>query len=114
MLRGRITGFRCDSALARADLAPPRGASQPERFMAKRKKKAAKKKTRRATKARGRGTKRGAADFIISKARTKAAAGINVSGEFYAALDETVRNLINGAEERAISNGRKTLRPHDL
>ncbi len=83
--------------------------------MAKKKKKAAKKRTTsKAAKKRGRSTKRGAADFIISKSRTKAAAGINVSGEFYGALDEAVRNLIAGAEERANNNGRKTLRPHDL
>ena len=58
--------------------------------------------------------KKGAANFIISKSRTKAAAGINVSSEFYAALDTAVRNMINDAEQRACNNGRKTLRPHDL
>ena len=89
--------------------------------MAKKKarKKAAKKATRKASK---KGAKkgarkakaRGAADFIISKSRTKAAAGINVSGEFYAALDDAVRALIAQAEERATNNGRRTLRPHDL
>ena len=82
--------------------------------MAKKKKKAAKRSARKASKARGRRTKKTAADFIISKARTKAAAGINVSGEFYSALDEAVRSLISTAEERAVNNGRKTLRPHDL
>ena len=61
-----------------------------------------------------RGKKKTAAAFIISKSRTKAAAGINVSGEFYAALDMAVRTMINDAEERACNNGRKTLRPHDL
>jgi hypothetical protein len=53
-------------------------------------------------------------ELIISKSRTKAAASINVSGEFYAALDSAVRNLIAGAEARAMNNGRRTLRPHDL
>ena len=82
--------------------------------MAKKKKKTAKKATRKkTTKARGR-KKTGAADFIISKSRTKAAAGINVSGEFYGALDAAVRQLIGQAEERATNNGRRTLRPHDL
>ena len=82
--------------------------------MAKKKKKTAKKATRKkTTKARGR-KKAGAADFIISKSRTKAAAGINVSGEFYGALDAAVRQLIEQAEERATNNGRRTLRPHDL
>ncbi|MEZ5980046.1 MAG: DUF1931 domain-containing protein [Planctomycetota bacterium] len=51
---------------------------------------------------------------MISKSRTKAAAGINVSGEFYAALDEAVRGLIATAERRATDNSRKTLRPYDL
>ena len=79
------------------------------------KKKATKKKaTRKKTTARGRKKKAGAADLIISKSRTKAAAGINVSGEFYGALDQAVRTLIAGAEERAVNNNRRTLRPHDL
>jgi len=60
------------------------------------------------------GKKKAAVDLIISKSRTKAAAGINVSGEFYAALDGAVREMIAGAERRAMDNGRKTLRPHDL
>lgn len=83
--------------------------------MAKRK---AKKKVVRKTKARA-GAKRGGrkaapAEFIISKSRTKAAAGINVSGEFYAALDAAVREMIAKAEQRATDNNRRTLRPHDL
>ncbi|MEW6071119.1 MAG: DUF1931 domain-containing protein [Planctomycetota bacterium] len=52
--------------------------------------------------------------MIISKSRTKATAGINVSGDFYGALDGAVRALIKSAEKRAIDNGRKTLRPYDL
>ncbi|QDU85504.1 hypothetical protein Pla163_26350 [Planctomycetes bacterium Pla163] len=82
------------------------------------KKKAKKKVTRRAAKKVTRRPaarkKTSAADFIISKSRTKAAAGINVSGEFYAALDAAVRSMIATAERRATDNGRKTLRPHDL
>ena len=79
--------------------------------MAKRKakkrptKKARKKTTRR---------KKSAVDMIISKSRTKAAAGINVSGDFYGALDSAVRNMINSAEKRALENKRKTLKPCDL
>ena len=72
----------------------------------KAKKKATRKKVTRKKKASG--------DLIISKARTKAAAGINVSGDFYGALNDAVRALIAGAEARAESNGRRTLRPHDL
>ena len=81
--------------------------------MAKRKtkKKATRKTTRKATKRRG---KKGPVDLIISKSRTKGAAGINVSGEFYGALDGAVRSMISLAEQRAIDNGRKTLRPYDL
>jgi hypothetical protein len=76
--------------------------------MAKRKTTKAK-KTKRAA---GRAKKTG--DLIISKSRTKAASGLNVSGEFYGALDEAVRGLISEAEARATNNGRRTLRPHDL
>jgi histone H3/H4 len=80
--------------------------------MAKRKaKKAPARKAGRKTAGRGKKT---AAEFIISKSRTKNAAGINVSGEFYGALDSTVRGIIKQAEARAVNNGRKTLRPHDL
>jgi len=86
----------------------------------------AKKKAKRATKkapakkAPARKTKKkaskkkGAVDMIISKSRTKACASINVSGDFYAALDEKVREMIAGAEARADANNRRTLRPQDL
>ena len=83
------------------------------RKVAKKKKKAARKTTKKKTTTR-RKKKGTAADLIISKSRTKAAAGINVSGEFYSALDDAVRNLIATAEARATDNGRRTLRPHDL
>ena len=83
--------------------------------MAKKKKKTARRPARKTTKKASRRTaKKGAADFIISKSRTKAAAGINVSGDFYGALDGAVRSLIAEAEQRAVNNNRKTLRPHDL
>ena len=78
--------------------------------MAKRK---AKKTTARKPAKRA-GKKKGAVDLIISKSRTKAAAGINVSGDFYSALDTAVRTMIAGAEQRANDNGRKTLRPYEL
>ena len=71
--------------------------------MAARKKKAAKKKA----------TKTG--DLIISKSRTKAAVKkCNVGSEFYGALDSVVRELIKGAEGRAMGNKRKTLKAVDL
>ena len=54
-------------------------------------------------------------DLIISKARTKAATKkCNVSADFYGALDKVVRDLIKGAEGRAVANKRKTLKPQDL
>jgi histone H3/H4 len=54
-------------------------------------------------------------ELIISKSRTKQAAKkCNVSGDFYAALDKKVRELIAAAEARAAGNKRKTLKPQDL
>ena len=68
------------------------------------KKKAARKKAAKAP-----------ADLIISKSRTKAAVKkCNVSSEFYAALDAKVREIIKGAEARAMDNKRKTLKPFDI
>jgi hypothetical protein len=59
--------------------------------------------------------KRAPAELIISKSRTKGAVKkCNVSGDFYGALDNAVRNLIKVAETRALDNKRKTLRPCDL
>lgn len=58
---------------------------------------------------------KGGGDLIISKARTKAAARkCNVGSEFYGALDKVVRDLIKGAEARAVGNKRKTLKAVDL
>ena len=73
-------------------------------------KKAKRKTARKAT----RGRKKKGGDLIISKSRTKSASRINVSGDFYGALDFAVRGMIKVAEQRAANNGRKTLRPHDL
>ena len=54
-------------------------------------------------------------DLIISKSRTKAATRkCNVSADFYGALDVAVRDMIKGAEKRAIENKRKTLKPCDI
>lgn len=72
--------------------------------MAAKKKKAAKKSAKKAT-----------GDLIISKSRVKAATKkCNVGGEFYGALDAAVRKIIAGAEERAMANKRKTLKPADI
>lgn len=54
-------------------------------------------------------------NMIISKSRTKAAVKkCNVASDFYSALDSHVRRAIAAAEERALANGRKTVRPQDL
>jgi len=59
--------------------------------------------------------KKAAGDLIISKSRTKAAVKkCNVGGEFYAALDAGVRDMIKAAEARALGNKRKTLKSVDL
>lgn len=78
--------------------------------------KAKKKATRKAAKKKTttRKKKAGPVELIISKSRTKAAAGINVSGDFYGALDAAVRKMIATAEARAEANNRRTLRPQDL
>ena len=69
----------------------------------------------RKKKATGRKSSRGPAELIISKARTKAAVKkCNVGGEFYGALDAAVREMIKGAEGRALGNKRKTLKAVDL
>lgn len=83
---------------------------------ASRKKKATRKTSARKTTGRKKKAtrKKAPVDMIISKSRTKNAAGINVSGDFYAALDEKVRELIATAEARAEANNRRTLRPQDL
>ncbi len=70
--------------------------------MAAKKKKAAKKKGK-------------PVDLIISKARVKnASKKCNVGSEFYPALDAVVRDIIKGAEARAVGNKRKTLKAVDL
>ncbi len=65
--------------------------------------------------ARKKAQKSGGSELIISKSRTKAAARqCNVSSDFYEALDKAVRGLIAAAEQRAIDNKRKTIKPQDL
>jgi len=53
--------------------------------------------------------------MIISKSKTKETIQqCNVSGDFYEALDNKVKDLIKEAEKRAVANNRKTVRPCDL
>ena len=42
------------------------------------------------------------------------AAGVNVGSDFYDALDERVKELIEDAVERADGNGRKTVKSRDV
>ena len=71
---------------------------------------AARKKKKKAAKKKGKG-----GDLIISKSRTKGATKrCNVGSEFYGALDAAVREMIKGAEARAVGNKRKTLKAVDL
>lgn len=71
---------------------------------------AARKKKKKAAKRKGKG-----GDLIISKSRTKGATKrCNVGSEFYGALDAAVRDMIKGAEARAVGNKRKTLKAVDL
>ena len=78
------------------------------------KKKAATRRTSKKTARKSTKKKAPGSDLLISKSRTKAIASMNVSGEFYAALDQAVRDLIATAEQRAGENNRRTLRPHDI
>jgi hypothetical protein len=71
---------------------------------------AARKKKKKAARRKGKG-----GDLIISKSRTKGATRkCNVGSEFYGALDAAVRDMIKGAEARALGNKRKTLKAVDL
>ncbi|MFQ5507452.1 MAG: hypothetical protein ACE5F1_22035, partial [Planctomycetota bacterium] len=62
----------------------------------------------------GASRKRKAGDLIISKSRTKNAVGCKVASDFYAALDDYVRDALSRAEGRCEANKRATLRPQDL
>jgi len=68
-----------------------------------------------ARKKKGAAKASGGGELIISKSRTKAAVKkVNVSGDFYGALDKAVRDMLRAAEERALGNKRRTIRPVDL
>ncbi len=54
------------------------------------------------------------ADLLIKKSAVKEAAGeLNVSAEFYEALDRRARDLVKHARRRAQENGRRTLKARD-
>jgi histone H3/H4 len=104
---GREGALRCSFA-ARGFVNIGRARRATGGTMAARKK-VAKKAGRKA------GKKAGSGELLISKSRVKAATKkCNVGGDFYGALDAAVRTIIAGAESRAISNKRKTLKPQDI
>jgi len=54
------------------------------------------------------------ADLIVKNSVKEALDDMNVSRDFYDALDEEVEELLEDAARRAESNDRKTVQPRDL
>ena len=54
------------------------------------------------------------ADLIVKAAVKDALDDMNVASDFYDALDEEVRDLLDDAARRAEENDRKTVQPRDL
>lgn len=54
------------------------------------------------------------ADLIVKAAIKEELSEMNVSGDFYDALDEEVSALLDDASERAEENDRKTVQSRDL
>ncbi|MAF36705.1 DUF1931 domain-containing protein [archaeon] len=55
------------------------------------------------------------AELLVVRSKIKEAAeGVNVSGDFAAALSEKVEQLIKDAVRRAKENKRGTIKPRDL
>jgi histone H3/H4 len=53
------------------------------------------------------------ADHIV-KSQVKETLNVNVSSDFYEALDDRVEELLHEAQRRAESNDRSTVQPRDL
>ncbi|WP_435078408.1 DUF1931 domain-containing protein [Halococcus sp. AFM35] len=53
-------------------------------------------------------------DFIVKSAVKDELGDMNVSGDFYDALNEDVSELLEDAARRAESNDRKTVQARDL
>lgn len=52
---------------------------------------------------------------VLKKSGVREAAGdVNVGSDFYEALDDRVKELIERSVERAQSNGRKTIKARDV
>ncbi|PSP69777.1 DUF1931 domain-containing protein [Halobacteriales archaeon SW_12_67_38] len=54
------------------------------------------------------------ADLIVKAAVKEELNDMNVSSDFYDALDEEVSTLLDDAARRADENDRKTVQPRDL
>ena len=54
------------------------------------------------------------ADLIVKNSVKEALDDMNVSRDFYDALDEEVDELLDNAAQRAQANDRKTVQPRDL
>jgi histone H3/H4 len=54
------------------------------------------------------------ADLIVKNSVKEALDDMNVSRDFYDALDEEVEDLLDDARRRAQANDRKTVQPRDL
>jgi len=54
------------------------------------------------------------ADLIVKAAVKEALDDMNVSSDFYSALDDEVAELLEDAARRAEQNDRKTVQPRDL
>ena len=52
--------------------------------------------------------------MVLVKSQVKDLTKLNVSKDVYDALEKKVASMIKDAENRATSNGRKTLRAHDF
>jgi histone H3/H4 len=54
--------------------------------------------------------------MVVRKSKVKELVGADfrVSADFYEALNQHVQRTLREAKDRAKSNDRKTLRPHDL
>lgn len=53
-------------------------------------------------------------DLIVKSNVKDALDGMNVSADFYDALDDEVTAVLEAAAGRAEANGRKTVQPRDL
>lgn len=53
-------------------------------------------------------------DVLKKNGVREAASGVNVGADFYDALDDEVKRLIDRAVERAQANNRKTIKARDV